>query len=70
MTRLGLIEGDILNYLEDSPHESLHQLIHELKWEPCVISMAAGSLIRQGLIRTVRVGRDVMLEVITKPVSP
>ena len=62
VTRLGLIEGDILEQLERDKVINLRELMDLMKWEPCEIAMAAGSLIRQGMVRGAEHGHEVFLE--------
>ena len=66
VTRLALIEGSILERLERERIVALRELMEELKWEPCAIAMAAGSLIRQGIIRSREQGQDIFIEVLEK----
>lgn len=69
MTRLALIEGSILERLEKDKYLAIRELMEELGWEPCAVSMAVGSLVRQGLIHCDEYGEDVFLEFIEKPAS-
>ena len=62
ITRIGLIEGTILERLEQARIATLHELMETLESEPCAIAMAAGSLVRQGMIRSWERGQDVFLE--------
>lgn len=63
MTRLGIVEGEILQALETNGDLTLHRLMEILEWQPCEIAMAVGSLLRQGLIRSVEMGEEVFLGV-------
>lgn len=62
MTRLGLIEGDVLIFLERSSPVSLPQLMDDLKWPPCSVAMAVGSLLRQRMIRAAEENDEVFVE--------
>ncbi len=63
MTRLAMIEGTILERLEQRKVMALRKLMEELEWEPCAITMAVGSLVRQGMIRCGENGQEVFLEI-------
>jgi len=62
MTRLALVEGSILERLESEKIMGLRELMEELEWEPCVLTMAIGSLVRQGVIQCAEYGEDVFIE--------
>ena len=62
ITRLELIEGSILERLEKEKYMAIRELMEALEWEPCVVTMAVGSLMRQGMIRCSEYGKDVFLE--------
>lgn len=62
MTKLGLLEGVILEKIEESKMVTLQELMVALHGNPCIITMAVGSLIRQGVIRSSEHGQDVFLE--------
>lgn len=62
MTRIAIVEGTVLERLEDRKTMSLRKLMEELPWEPCAITMAVGSLARQGMIRCGEDGIEVFLE--------
>lgn len=61
MTRLAIIEGTILERIEQKHIVALRELLENLEWEPCAVTMAVGSLLRQGLIRSLERGEDVFL---------
>ena len=61
-TRLGLVEGEILERLENEKIIILRELMEQLGWESCAVSMAVGSLVRQGMIQCREYGRNVFLE--------
>ena len=62
MTRLAIIEGSILGRLEKERYMAIRELMEELEWEPCAVTMAVGSLVRQGMIQCTEYGKDVFLE--------
>ncbi len=66
VTRMGLIEGDVLGAL-DKGELSLRDLMKTLRWEACAVAMATGSLLKQGLIRSVENGGEVYLGLAKKP---
>ena len=63
VTRLALVEGEILERLENSNEVTVHQLMEAVAWEPCAVAMAIGSLMRQGMIRGVEDGENVILRI-------
>ncbi len=63
VTRLALVEGEILERVENSNEVTVHQLMEAIEWEPCAVAMAIGSLMRQGVIRGVEDGENVILRV-------
>lgn len=67
VTRLGLIEGDILELLECDRIINLRELMDLIKWESCAIAMAVGSLIRQGMVRGIEHGPEIFLELCEQP---
>ena len=69
MTLLGLVEGDILDYLEIHGPASLRRLIQRLEWPANIITMAVGSLIRHGLVHGEQRELEIMLEAETQHVS-
>ena len=62
ITRLGIAEGDVLDYIVTQPSMSLSQLIKNLDWQPCLITMVVGLLIREGLVQATEYGNDVLIE--------
>ncbi len=62
MTTLGIVEGDILTYLERFGTTTMRQLIRELEWPAPMVMMAVGALIREGLIRALRHELEVVVE--------
>ena len=61
VTRLALVEGEILEQFDDKGEISVHNLMEALPWEPCTVAMAIGSLMRQGMIRGIEKGENVIL---------
>jgi hypothetical protein len=66
ITSLGLIEGEVLTYLEQHGATKLRGLIRELEWPARMVMMAVGALIREGLVR----GVQHELEIIVEPLRP
>lgn len=62
MTPLGLIEGDVLTYLERHGAATLQRLIAEFEWPAALVTMAVGALIRSGLVRALQREFEVMIE--------
>lgn len=62
VTQLGIIEGEVLTYLEQGGRTTLRQLIRDLEWPAPMITMAIGAAIRQGLVRATRHDLEVVLE--------
>lgn len=62
VTQLGLVEGDILTYLERHGATTLRHLIRSLTWRTPLIIMATGALIRGGLVRATQRELEVILE--------
>jgi len=62
ITRLGIAEGDVLDYITKHPLISLNQLIRSLDWQPCLISMVIGLLIREGHVQATEYGNDVLIK--------
>lgn len=65
MTPLGLIEGDILRYVETRALTVIQDLIHDLEWPAHMILMAAGSLVRRGHVRAIQNEAVLVLEPVT-----
>ncbi len=64
-TLVGVVEGDILNYVEMRGGTTLRRLIQGLEWPSSLVVMAAGALIRQGLVR----GNQHELEAVLVPAN-
>ena len=60
--RLSIVEGDLLDYVTAHPSISLNQLIRSLNWQPCIITMGVGLLIREGLVQVTEHGNDVLIK--------
>ena len=65
MTRLGVIEGEVMTYLEARGTTGLRQVIRELDWPMRQVVMAVGSLIRRGLVLGVQRDLELLLEPLT-----
>ena len=50
ITVLGVVEGEILEYLEAHGATALYRLIQAQDWPASMVMMAVGALIRQGLV--------------------
>ena len=66
MTSVGLVEGDILTYLDEHGATSLRHLIRVLEWPSAMVLMGIGALIRTGMVR----GLQRELEVLIEPITP
>ena len=62
MTFLGVIGGEVLSYLESHSRTTLRRMIEDLPWPAVWVMMAMGALIRQGLVRGIQHGADVIIE--------
>ena len=62
MTRVGLVEGEILTYLEGHGTTTLRRLIRDLEWTAPLVMMGVGALIREGLVRAVQHDLEVLVE--------
>ena len=61
ITLLGMVEGEMLTYLEAHGATALSNLARTLEWPTPLIVMAAGALIRQGLAQGVKSQRGTLL---------
>ena len=50
MTSLGLMEGEVLTYLEEHGATMLRELIRKLGRSTAMVMMGVGALIREGLV--------------------
>ncbi len=66
VTSLGIIEGEVLLYLDVHGATPVRRLIRELEWPSPLVTMAVGALIREGLVRA----SQHELEVIVAPRRP
>ena len=62
VTMLGVVEGDILNFLETHGTLTLRRLIRMVEWPTMMVVMGVGALIREGLVHAVRRELEVVLE--------
>lgn len=63
ITRLDLIQGELLEILESQEKVSLHGLMKAVEWSPCAVAMSVGSLMGKGLVLAVEEGEEVFLEI-------
>ncbi len=61
LTRLSLIQGEVLEAIENRGKVSLHHLMEKQHCSPCAVSMAVGELLGQGLVRVSEEGEEVMI---------
>ena len=54
MTTLALVEGEILDYLEQHGLARLRKVVRELEWPTAEVIMGVGALVREGLIEARR----------------
>ena len=65
MTPLGLVEGEVLTYLDRQDSHgvaTLQQLSRALRWPAHLVMMAVGALIRAGLVQGVQQGVQVIVK--------
>jgi len=62
MTPLGVVEGEVLAYLDGHRIVTLRHLNRTLASPPYLVMMAVGALIRAGLVRGVQNDLDVILK--------
>ncbi len=62
ITTLGLIEGEVLTFLEEHGATTLRALIRELEWPARMVMMAVGALVREHLVRATQRELEVILE--------
>jgi hypothetical protein len=67
ITRLGVIEGEILTYLETHGATSVRRLMRELEWPAPMVMMAVGGLVREGLARAIQHELEVIIEACIPP---
>ena len=61
ITQLGLVEGDVLTYVETHGARSLRRIIRDLQWPASLVMMAVGALIREGLVCGIQREIDVVV---------
>ena len=66
MTAVGLIEGEVLTFLEEHGATTMRHLIRELEWPARMIMMATGALIREHLVQATPHELEVLLEPLTE----
>lgn len=62
ITTLGLIEGEILTYLDQNGKTTLTEITRRLEWPPQYLWMALGSLVRSGLVRIGKHEQEILIE--------
>ncbi|MBI3996979.1 MAG: winged helix-turn-helix domain-containing protein [Candidatus Omnitrophica bacterium] len=62
MTQIGVLEGEVLAFLDEHGSTSMRRLTRELDGPSPLIMMAIGALVRQGLIRVVQHDLEVIFE--------
>lgn len=62
MTPIGIVEGDVLMYLEQHGRATLRMLNRELAWPSYLVVMGVGALIRSGLVRATQLGLEIILQ--------
>ena len=61
MTELGMVEGEILTYLEERGASTVREVVRELPRPTREVWMAVGALIRAGLVRGVQHELEIVL---------
>ncbi len=54
LTAVSLIEGEILNYLDEHGFARLKKIVRDLDWPMAEVMMGVGALIRDGLVEVRR----------------
>lgn len=62
VTLVGLVEGEVLTYLEEHGAATLRGLIRALDWPAPFVTMGVGALIRHGLVKGVQHDLEIVLE--------
>lgn len=60
-TTMSLVEGEILNFMDDKGQVTLTQIVNESKWPEPVVIMGVGGLVREGLVSATRHNKFVLL---------
>ena len=68
MTPLGVVEGEVLTYLDRHGRSTLRRLNQELEWPAYLVMMAVGALIRAGLVRGIQHDLEVVVK-LRKPLG-
>ncbi len=66
ITSLGLVEGDVLDFVETKGPVALKDIVQELTWPEAMVMMSAGALIRDGLVQAKRHNKHIYLEEASK----
>lgn len=66
MTPIGVVEGEVLSYLDRHESTTLRRLNQALEWPAYLVMMGVGALIRAGLVR----GEQRDLEIIVTARKP
>ena len=61
ITPLGLVEGDILTFLEEHGATTLRRLIRGLEWPARMVMMGVGALVRERLVQAMQLDVEVVL---------
>lgn len=61
VTLLGLVEGEVLTYVEAQGSTTLGRLNRQLPWPTRMVTMAVGSLVREGLLQATQQELEVAL---------
>ena len=62
ITSLGIVEGEVLEYLDSHQGVSLRRLNQELEWPAYMVMMAVGALIRESLVQGTRGDLEVVVK--------
>jgi hypothetical protein len=62
MTSLGIVEGEILLYLDVHGATPVRRLIRDLEWPGPIVTMAVGALIRERLVRAAQHELEVIIQ--------
>ena len=62
ITTLAMVEGDILTYMERFGACTLRELTRNIEWPSRLVTMAAGGLVRERMIRAIEHDLEVVLE--------
>ena len=64
ITSLGIIEGEVLKYLEQFGASTLNQLIRDLDWPGQLVTMAVGELVRIHIVCATEIGEDMWIKLV------